>query len=67
MSSIPLKTNTKDIPGSQKRSVVFIVCGGAKSNIGEMQVWKDVIEQYLDENGRAWGVECNGENWSVAQ
>jgi len=66
MDSITSEVDIGGTSGSQRKSVVFIVCGGAKATLGDMRDWDDIIKHYLDDNGQAWGVNCNGEELRIA-
>ncbi|TDL25047.1 tryptophan synthase beta subunit-like PLP-dependent enzyme [Rickenella mellea] len=45
-----------------KRPVVFIVCGGSKISLEEMEQYRKIVKST---SGTQWSVCCNGEQWVV--
>lgn len=51
-------------PLGAPKTVVFIVCGGFKISLKEMEEYREILE--TDElKGEGWDVLCNGEQWTV--
>ncbi|CCM02876.1 uncharacterized protein FIBRA_04990 [Fibroporia radiculosa] len=48
----------------EPKSVVFIVCGGFKISLKEIEEYRDIAERQLKSEG-AWDVVCDGEWWSI--
>ncbi|KAJ3522750.1 hypothetical protein NM688_g8829 [Phlebia brevispora] len=49
-------------PPGQRRTVVYIVCGGFKVSLAELEEFRKLVEADLSD---AWEVLCNGERWSI--
>jgi len=50
-----------DGPGA----VVFIVCGGFKTSLKEMEEYRAIVQQELEGGKKEWECACNGERWNV--
>lgn len=49
----------------ERKTVVFIVCGGTKISLEEMSEYSKLTETDLKSKEREWEVRCNGEKWSI--
>ncbi|KAI0797773.1 tryptophan synthase beta subunit-like PLP-dependent enzyme [Abortiporus biennis] len=47
------------------RTIVFIVCGGFKVTLDELEEFKEIVKAELQSQERNWEVKCNGEQWSI--
>jgi L-serine/L-threonine ammonia-lyase len=47
------------------RTVVFIVCGGFKISLKEMEEYRTIVQQELEAGQVDWGCACNGEKWNI--
>ena len=47
------------------RTVVFIVCGGFKISLKEMEEYRTIVQRELELGKNDWECACNGERWSV--
>ena len=47
------------------RNVVFIVCGGVKISIDDVQEYREAIRRELESHEKYWEVFCNGERLQV--
>lgn len=48
----------------ESRKVVFIVCGGVRVSLQELEEYDEVVEAALKTDGQRDVVFCNGERWS---
>ncbi|PCH37911.1 tryptophan synthase beta subunit-like PLP-dependent enzyme [Wolfiporia cocos MD-104 SS10] len=48
----------------EARTVVFIICGGFKVTLKELEEYRQIIDADL-RNGKEWDVACNGEKWEI--
>lgn len=46
-------------------TVVFIVCGGVKISLTEMEQYRGILRKELEDGKRTWEGTCNGEEWSI--
>ncbi|KAI5121014.1 hypothetical protein M0805_005960 [Coniferiporia weirii] len=53
-----------DVSDGERKTVVFIVCGGVKISLEELTEYGVVVNEVLKE-GRDWEVFCDGEHWSI--
>ncbi|PCH38355.1 tryptophan synthase beta subunit-like PLP-dependent enzyme [Wolfiporia cocos MD-104 SS10] len=51
-------------PLGAERTVVFVVCGGFKISLKELEEYRQIVEADAARGGE-WDVLCNGERWSV--
>ena len=51
--------------GDKPKTVVFIVCGGFKISLKEMEEYRTVVQRGLEAGKNDWECACNGEGWSV--
>ncbi|GBE82460.1 Catabolic L-serine/threonine dehydratase [Sparassis crispa] len=51
-------------PSSSPRTVVFIVCGGFKVDLEELEEYRTGVQADAN-NGSKWQVLCNGEQWAL--
>ena len=55
---------SKLVSPSPSKTVVFVVCGGFKISLAELEEYRDIVEDKT--GGRThWDVLCNGEQWSI--
>jgi L-serine/L-threonine ammonia-lyase len=52
-------------PAGKEQVVVFIVCGGFKISMSEMNEYHDLVEADIQGGERQWEVFCDGERWHV--
>ena len=48
-------------PSGARKNVVFVVCGGFKISLAELEDYRTIVEKK-----KYWEVLCNGEQWNVA-
>lgn len=52
-------------PSGERNTVVFVVCGGFKVSLAELEEYRTNVEKYAE--GRThWEVLCNGVEWNIA-
>ena len=51
----------------EKRTVIFIVCGGFKISLDEMEEYREIVRADLKNGEHGWEVVCNGEKMYVAK
>ena len=44
----------------EKRTVVFIVCGGFKISLDDVAIYRDIVDKDVRDNGDSWEVLRNG-------
>lgn len=54
-------------PTQKKKSVVFIVCGGFKISLDEIEEYRRIVRASLENDGDSWEVMYNGEKSFVAK
>jgi len=47
------------------KAVVFILCGGFKTSLKEMEQYRTIVQQELEAGKNDWECACNGEKWKV--
>ena len=47
------------------KTVVFIVCGGFKINLKEMEEYRVTVQRAVEAGKNGWECACNGERWNV--
>lgn len=47
------------------KTVVFIVCGGFKIGLREMEEYRTIVQRELEAGKNDWECACNGEKWNV--
>lgn len=48
-----------------ERIVVFVVCGGYKITLEEMEEYRHSTLEVLASGQKCWNVSCDGEKWDV--
>lgn len=51
--------------GDEPKTIVFIVCGGFKISLKEMEEYRTVVQQELEAGKNDWECACDGERWHV--
>ena len=59
-------SNLSEFSALKKRSIVFIVDGGFKVSLKELQDYQLESEKAM-KNGAPWDIFCNGEHWRIPQ
>ena len=49
----------------EPKTIVFIVCGGFKISLKEMEEYRVVVQQELEAGKDDWECACDGERWYV--
>lgn len=49
----------------EPKTVVFIVCGGFKINLKEMEEYRVIVQRELGAGRGGWECACNGERWNI--
>jgi len=49
----------------EPKTIVFIVCGGFKISLKEMEEYRMVVQRELEVGKDDWECGCNGERWYV--
>jgi L-serine/L-threonine ammonia-lyase len=47
------------------KTVVFIVCGGFKISLEEMEEYRTIVRRELEAGKNDWECACNGERWNI--
>ena len=47
------------------KTVVFIVCGGFKISLKEVEEYRAIVQRELESGKSDWECACNGERWDV--
>jgi L-serine/L-threonine ammonia-lyase len=47
------------------KTVVFIVCGGFKISLKEMEEYRTIVQRELEAGKNDWECACNGKRWSI--
>jgi L-serine/L-threonine ammonia-lyase len=58
---VPSSSTTKE------KTVVFIVCGGFKISLEELEEYQEIVRTELKNGDDNWEVMCHGEKWFVAK
>jgi len=45
--------------------VVFIVCGGFKISLKEIEEYRTIVQRELEAGKYDWECGCNGERWNI--
>lgn len=45
--------------------VVFIVCGGFKISLKEIEEYRTIVQRELEAGKYDWECACNGERWNI--
>lgn len=51
-------------PSGTSRTVVFVVCGGYKISLEELEDYRTIVESKLWDT-KQWDILCNGEQWVI--
>ena len=49
----------------EPKAIVFIVCGGFKISLREMEEYRMVVQRELEAGKKDWECACDGERWYV--
>lgn len=52
---------------SKEKTVVFIVCGGCKISLDDVEEYREIVRAELKNGEDSWEVVCNGKNLFVAK
>lgn len=49
------------------KTIVFIVCGGIKISLKEIEEYRTIVQRELEAGRNDWECACNGERWNVSK